>query len=89
VRSRTDRLKDVLLGILLLFLNRKLNFDKNLSTAVFHINELLGFLIPVFGAIIADSYLGIYKTITWMSLVFACGCFIIAVGAIEALNLPA
>lgn len=77
-----------LLGIFLLFLNRKLNFDRNISTAIFHVHELLGFLIPIFGAIIADSWLGIYKTIKWMSLVFAAGSLIVSVCAVEALNLP-
>lgn len=76
------------LGIILLFLNRKLNFDRNISTAIFHVHELLGFLIPIFGAIIADSWLGIYKTIKWMSLVFAVGSLIVSVCAVEALNLP-
>jgi dipeptide/tripeptide permease len=69
-------------------LNRKLHFDRNISTAIFHVNELLGFLIPVFGATIADSWLGLYQTILWMSVVFAVGCLIVSVGAIEALNLP-
>lgn len=90
VRARSAKKFDfnIFSGILLLFLNRKLNFDQNISSAIFHLNELLGFLIPIFGAIIADSWLGLYKTITWMSLVFALGCLTVSVCAIEALNLP-
>jgi dipeptide/tripeptide permease len=71
----------------LLFLNRKLNFDIDVSTAIYHANEFLSFVIPIFGAIIADSYLGLYRTIKWMSLVFASGCMIVSVCTIEILKL--
>lgn len=75
-------------AILLLYLNRKLNFDPSISTAIFHTNELLAYFATIFGAIIADSWLGLFKTITWMTLVFSIGSFLVTLGAIEVLNLP-
>lgn len=75
-------------AVLVLYLNRKLNFDPSISTAIFHTNELLAYLATILGAIIADSYLGIFKTISWMSMVFAVGCLVVSLSAIEALNLP-
>lgn len=75
-------------SILLLYFNRKLNFDPSISTALFHTNELLGYSFTIIGAIIADSWFGLFHTILWMTLVFSIGCTILAVGAIEVLNLP-
>ncbi|XP_037045545.1 peptide transporter family 1-like isoform X2 [Bradysia coprophila] len=76
------------LAILVLYLNRKLSFDPSLSTALFHTNELLAYGFTIFGAIIADSWWGHFKTILWMSLVFAVGSVIVSVGSIEQLHLP-
>lgn len=75
-------------AVLVLYLNRKLNFDQSISTAIFHTNELLAYLFTIFGAVIADSWLGLFKTITLMSLVFSVGSVIVGVAAIEVLNLP-
>lgn len=76
------------LAILVLYLNRKLDFDPSLSTALFHTNELLAYGFTIFGAIIADSWWGHFKTILWMSLIFAAGSVIVSVGSIELLHLP-
>lgn len=75
-------------AILALYLNRKLNFDQSTSTAIYHAYELLAYSIPIVGAIIADSWLGVFKTILWMSLVFSVGCTVVAVTAIEPMQIP-
>lgn len=81
-------MKIVSVAILVLYLNRKLNFDPSSSTAIFHTNELLAYGFTIVGAIIADSWWGHFKTILWMSLVFTVGSLIVSIGAIEMLNLP-
>lgn len=73
-------------AILVLYLNRKLNPDT--STAIFHTNELLAYLFPIFGAIVADSWWGHFKTISWMLLLFTIGSIIVFVGSIDTLPLP-
>jgi dipeptide/tripeptide permease len=60
-----------------------------MSTALFHTNELLSYFFTIIGAIIADSYWGLFKTLTIMSFVFCIGAFVVALGAVESLNLPA
>jgi dipeptide/tripeptide permease len=65
-----------------------LNFDPSISTAIFHTNELLAYFATILGAIIADSWWGLFKTITWMSLVFSVGSVFVSLGAIEVLQLP-
>jgi solute carrier family 15 oligopeptide transporter 1 len=74
--------------VLLLFLHKKLGFDQATSTALFHTNEFLSYFFPIFGAIIADSFLGLFKTLTIMSFVFACGSIVISISGIEPLHLP-
>lgn len=76
------------LAILALYLHRKLHFDQSSSTAIYHSIELLAYSFTIVGAIIADSWLGIYRTILSMTLVFAVGTAIVAFAAIELLNLP-
>lgn len=71
-----------------MFFYRKLNFDKDESTALFHVYELLAYIFPVVGAIIAESWLGNFKTILWMVFTFMVGNIIITVGTVELLNLP-
>lgn len=73
----------------MLYLNRKLNFDPNSSTAIFHTIEVFAFGFTIVGAIISDSWWGHYKTILRMTLVFTVGSAAVSIGAIEALNLPA
>lgn len=76
-------------AILVLYLNRKLNFNPSSSTAIFHTIEVLAYGFTIVGSIIADSWWGHYKTILRMTLVFTVGSAAVSIGAIEALNLPA
>lgn len=71
-----------------LFFNRKLGFDPSFSTALFHTYEFSVFFLTIIGAIIADTWLGLYKTLLSMSCVYAVGAALIALGTIEPLNLP-
>lgn len=74
-------------AILVLYLNRKLNFEPSTSIAIFHANQLLTYSFTIIGAIIADSWLGIYKTILWMILLYVVGGVVTTLGSIEALDL--
>lgn len=76
------------LAILALFLNRKLNFDPNMSTALFHSYEFLIYFFIIFGTIIAESLLGVFKTLVIMTLTYSFGSAMIAVSGIEAINMP-
>jgi len=66
----------------------KLNFDQATSTALFHTNEFLAYFFPIIGAIIAESYFGIFKTLLAGSMLFFIGTAIVAIGALEFLHLP-
>lgn len=75
-------------AILSLFLHRKLNYDPNVSTALFHTYEFLVYLFTFFGAIIAESWLGMFKTIACTTLVYSFGSAIVAFSGIETIDLP-
>lgn len=75
-------------AILVLYLTSKLQYDKDTSTVLFHVFTMLVYLCPLVGAIIADSWLGKFKTILYLSLVYALGGVIVALGAVPSLNLP-
>lgn len=77
-----------LIAILAIYINQKLEFDSNVSTALFHVNELVLYFFSIFGAILADSWLGLFKTISWMTLLFSVGAAIITVSSVDALELP-
>lgn len=74
--------------ILVLYLTRKLHYDDDTSTVLFHVFTMLVYLCPLIGAIVADSWLGKFKTILYLSIVYAIGGIIIALGAIPVLHLP-
>lgn len=78
-----------LTAILVLYLTRKLNYDDDNATITFHGFTSLAYFFPILGAIVADSWLGRYRTILYLSIVYMVGSSIVALGAIPALNLPA
>ncbi|XP_059616665.1 peptide transporter family 1-like [Phlebotomus argentipes] len=75
-------------AILVLYLRNKLNYSDDDATAIYHIFVSFVYFFPVFGAIIADSWLGKYKTIFLLSIVYATGSVVISLGAIPLLHLP-
>ncbi|XP_018793021.1 PREDICTED: peptide transporter family 1 isoform X1 [Bactrocera latifrons] len=74
--------------ILVLYLTTKLHYDKDTATVLFHIFTMLVYLFPLVGAIIADSWLGKFRTILYLSMVYALGGVIVSLGAIPLLQLP-
>lgn len=80
--------KLMLPAILALFLNRKLNFDPDVSTALYHTYEFLVYFTTIFGAIIAASWLGLFKTLASMTLVYVLGSALVAISGIETIDIP-
>ncbi|XP_064556405.1 peptide transporter family 1 [Drosophila montana] len=74
--------------VLVLYLSRKLGYSDDTATVVFHVFTMFVYFLCVFGAIISDSWLGKFKTILYLSLVYICGSILLTLGAIGPLNLP-
>ena len=68
--------------MLSLFLNQVLGFTEDTATILYHAFTALCYFTPVFGAILADSFFGKYRTIFYLSILYAIGQAILTVGAI-------
>ncbi|KAL5006173.1 hypothetical protein ScPMuIL_017331 [Solemya velum] len=68
-------------AILVLYLTRWLHFDPDAATSIFHASSMLCYFLPVIGAVLADSYLGRYRTILYLSMVYAVGSLVMALTA--------
>ncbi|KAF1745454.1 hypothetical protein MXB_534, partial [Myxobolus squamalis] len=68
--------------ILLLFLTTMHLLHKDTSISIYHGFNMLCYMSPLLGAIISDSYIGRFKTILYLSIIYAFGSIILAVSAI-------
>ncbi|XP_062370917.1 solute carrier family 15 member 1 [Cinclus cinclus] len=73
-------------AVLTLYFTRFLHWDDNFATAIYHTFVALCYLTPILGAIIADSWLGKFKTILYLSIVYAIGQAVLSVGSISELT---
>ncbi|CAB1328539.1 unnamed protein product [Coregonus sp. 'balchen'] len=69
--------------VLVLYFRYFLRFDDDLATSIYHTFVALCYLTPILGAIIADSWLGKFKTIIYLSIVYAIGQVVMAVSAVH------
>ncbi|XP_077610098.1 solute carrier family 15 member 1 [Crocuta crocuta] len=73
-------------ALLILYFRRFIGWDDNLSTAIYHTFVALCYLTPILGALIADSWLGKFKTIVSLSIVYTIGQAVIAISSINDLT---
>ncbi|XP_006036704.2 solute carrier family 15 member 2 isoform X1 [Alligator sinensis] len=73
-------------AVLTLYFLNFLHWDENLSTSMYHAFSGLCYFTPLIGAIIADSWLGKFKTIIYLSIVYVIGHVIKSVGAIPVVG---
>ncbi|XP_042538587.1 solute carrier family 15 member 1 [Dipodomys spectabilis] len=73
-------------ALLVLYFRNFIGWDDNLSTAIYHTFVALCYLTPILGALIADSWLGKFKTIIWLSIVYTIGQAVISVSSISNLT---
>ncbi|KAI5641370.1 POT family domain-containing protein [Phthorimaea operculella] len=59
------------------------------ATVLYHVFTMVAYFFPVLGAMIADGWLGRFRTIFYLSLVYALGSTLISVTAMPPVNLPA
>ncbi|KAG9467315.1 hypothetical protein GDO78_015194 [Eleutherodactylus coqui] len=73
-------------AVLTLYFLNYLHWDENLSTTVYHAFSGLCYFTPVFGAILADGWLGKFNTIFWLSILYVIGHVVKSVGAIPTVG---
>ncbi|XP_043289096.1 peptide transporter family 2-like [Venturia canescens] len=59
--------------ILSLYLRNVLLLHENGATVIYHVFIMMCYFVPVAGAILADSYLGRFRTILYFSIIYAIG----------------
>lgn len=75
-------------AILVLYLTQFLAYSPQDATMLYHAALALIFLMSIIGAIIADSWIGNYKTILYMFISYVIGLFVLILGSIPVLELP-
>uniref|UniRef100_A0A3Q2YYY4 Solute carrier family 15 member 1 n=1 Tax=Hippocampus comes TaxID=109280 RepID=A0A3Q2YYY4_HIPCM len=70
-------------AVLVLYFKYFLRWDDDFATTIYHTFVALCYLTPILGAIVADSWLGKFKTIVYLSIVYALGQVVLAVSAIH------
>lgn len=71
-------------AILVIYLTQMLKMDDDSATAIYHAFNMLCYFSPLFGAMLADSLLGKYKTILYVSIIYATGNVTVAITSIPA-----
>ncbi|XP_072300730.1 solute carrier family 15 member 1 [Eucyclogobius newberryi] len=70
-------------AVLVLYFKYFLNWDDDFATSIYHVFVALCYLTPILGAIVADSWLGKFKTIIYLSIVYALGQVAMAISAVH------
>ncbi|XP_076385714.1 peptide transporter family 1 isoform X2 [Megachile rotundata] len=73
---------------LTIYLRNYLNYEDSITTTIFHVFVMLAYFFPVFGAILADSWLGKFNTIFYLSIVYAIGQILLTLSAAPIIGLP-
>uniref|UniRef100_A0A8B9QFC9 Solute carrier family 15 member 1 n=1 Tax=Apteryx owenii TaxID=8824 RepID=A0A8B9QFC9_APTOW len=73
-------------AVLVLYFKYFLHWEDNLSTVIYHTFVALCYLTPILGALIADSWLGKFKTIVSLSIVYTIGQAIMSISSINDLT---
>eukprot|EP00253_Pinus_taeda_P013599 PITA_13599 len=73
-------------AILALFLSERLGLSQVRSTEMFHLFTMACYASPMLGAVISDSLLGKFRTILYLSLLYAVGNWVMSMAAIPDPN---
>ena len=68
--------------MLTLYIKNFLGLGRDVSTEIFHGFNMVCYFTPLLGAIIADGYIGKFRTIMILSMVYVVGNIVMATTAI-------
>ncbi|XP_044578742.1 peptide transporter family 1 isoform X2 [Cotesia glomerata] len=74
--------------ILSLYLTSKLSYSDDTATVIYHTFTMFVYFFPLIGAILADSWLGKFRTILYLSIIYAIGQLLLAASAAPTFGLP-
>ncbi|XP_054274827.1 peptide transporter family 1-like [Macrosteles quadrilineatus] len=73
--------------ILAIYLQSKLNYSEDDATVVYHTFVMLCYFFPFLGAIIADCFWGKFRTILYLSIIYAIGNIVLATASSMELSI--
>jgi solute carrier family 15 oligopeptide transporter 1 len=74
--------------VLFFFLTKFIGFDETTATSLYHGFAVVCYFTPLLGAILADGYIGLYKTIVYLSLFYAAGEIVLTLTSMGPLGAP-
>lgn len=77
----------VFIAVLLFYLSLKLGYSEDDAIMLYHAMSMIMYFVCIFGGIIADVWLGNFKTVVFLSTVCLIGSIIVSVSSISTLNL--
>lgn len=69
-------------AILSLYLSNKLGYGEDTATTLYHAFSMCVYFFPLIGAIVSDSWLGKFKTIAYLSVVYMLGNITLSTGSL-------
>lgn len=72
------------LAVLVLYMKNKLQYSENNATALFHASSMLVSFMCLFGGILSDVWLGRFKTIWMLSIVYCFASALISVSSMPS-----
>ncbi|XP_046968977.1 peptide transporter family 1-like [Vanessa cardui] len=75
-------------AFLTLYLRSKLGYSDEGATEIYHVFSTFVYFFPILGGILADNYLGKFRTILYLMFVYAGGNILVAITAIPHLEIP-
>lgn len=76
-------------AVLVLYMTQKLLLDEDTATVLYHAFNMMVYFMCTFGAILSDVWLGKFKTILLLSMVYTIGSVVVSLGAIPTINISA
>lgn len=68
-------------------MKNKLGYSENDATALYHGFTMMVYFMALFGGIISDVWLGKFKTILYLSIVYSIGSVTVSISSIPTINL--
>ncbi|CAG2113595.1 unnamed protein product, partial [Medioppia subpectinata] len=75
--------------ILVLYFTQIIRYSDNEATEYYHLYSSLCYFTPIIGAIIADTFLGKYRTIFYLSILYAIGNIVLSYSAVAEKSVSA
>ncbi|XP_043216312.1 solute carrier family 15 member 2-like isoform X1 [Amphibalanus amphitrite] len=75
-------------AILTIYLRNELGYSDDAATVVYHTFNMFCYFTPILGAILADTLLGKFKTIFYISIVYCIGNILLSLAATPPLYFP-